>query len=160
MSKETFYFPHDYEPTSDPKIQALLGEYGGMGYGVFWRVTEMLHSDENHKIPLKEFIFIAIAKQMLADAKQIQAMLQYSINVCELFESDGEYFWSNRVNENFVRRAEISEKRALAGSMGGKAKQMLSKNKQNVAKERKGKEITTSVKTIDRMYGLKKKTIL
>jgi hypothetical protein len=87
-------------------------------------------------------------------------MLQYSINVCELFESDGEYFWSNRVNENFVRRAEISEKRALAGSMGGKAKQMLSKNKQNVAKERKGKEITTSVKTIDRMYGLKKKTIL
>ena len=53
MSKETFYFPHDYDPTGDPKMQALLGEFGGCGYGVFWRIIEMLHSDSSHKLPLK-----------------------------------------------------------------------------------------------------------
>ena len=33
--KKTFYFSHDFEPTSDPKIQALISEYGGLGYGSF-----------------------------------------------------------------------------------------------------------------------------
>ena len=41
--KETFYFQHDYEPTSDPKMQALVGEYGAAGYGVSWSIIEMLH---------------------------------------------------------------------------------------------------------------------
>jgi hypothetical protein len=28
MSKETFYFPHDYDSTSDPKMQAFIGIAG------------------------------------------------------------------------------------------------------------------------------------
>jgi len=36
--KKTFYFSHDFEPTSDPKIQALISEYGGLGYGIWWRI--------------------------------------------------------------------------------------------------------------------------
>ena len=26
--KEAFYFPHDYEAMGDPKLQALVGEFG------------------------------------------------------------------------------------------------------------------------------------
>lgn len=136
MAKETFYFSHDYEPTSDPKIQALLGEYGGLGYGVYWRVVEMLHSDENHKLPLKDYIFLAIAKQMLASAEQIKAIIVFATTQCELLVSDGEYVWSNRVNANFLRRQEISEKRSLAGRAGAIAKQNLAKP----SKEKKRKE--------------------
>ena len=123
MKKESFYFPHDYEPTSDPKIQALLGEYGGMGYGVFWRIVEMLHSASDHKIPIKDYIVVAIAKQMLSNSKQIQEIIEISINTCELFISDGKFLWSSRVNNNISIRQEISEKRALAGRKGGIAKQ-------------------------------------
>jgi hypothetical protein len=140
MNKETFYFPHDYEPTSDPKIQALLGEYGGMGYGVFWRVVEMMHSNAEHKLPLKQYIFLAIAKQMLASAEQTEAIIHFAILPCELFISDGEYFWSNRVNENFKRRMEISEIRSKAGRIGAIAKQKLASAEQNLAKPGKGKE--------------------
>lgn len=140
MKKESFYFPHDYEPTSDPKIQALLGEYGGMGYGVFWRVVEMLHSASDHKIPIKDYIVVAIAKQMLSNAKQIKDIIDFSINTCELFASDGKYLWSDRVNNNITIRQEISSKRALAGRKGGLSKQNVAIAKQNVAKERKGKE--------------------
>jgi hypothetical protein len=140
MNKETFYFPHDYEPTSDPKIQALLGEYGGMGYGVFWRVIEMMHSNAEHKLPLKQYIFLAIAKQMLASAEQTEAIIHFAILPCELFISDGEYFWSNRVNENFKRRMEISEIRSKAGRIGAIAKQKLASAEQNLAKPGKGKE--------------------
>jgi len=57
--KESYYFSHDYEPTSDPKIAALLGEFGAVGYGIFWRIVEMLHSSKDHQIPKKKYIYSA-----------------------------------------------------------------------------------------------------
>ena len=140
MTKESYYFPHDYEPTGDPKIQALIGEYGATGYGIFWRVVEMLHSNAEHKLPFKKYIFLAIAKQLLTSVQQTEAIIQYCINDCELFVSDGEFFWSKRVNTNFERRAQISEIRSNAGKAGVIAKQMLAIAKQNQANTSKGKE--------------------
>jgi len=150
MSKEAYYFSHDYDPTGDPKIQALLAEYGGLGYGVFWRITEMLHSDEKHKLPLKQYIFIAIAKQMLTSAEQIEAIIKYCIMVCELFVSDGVYFYSNRVNSNFEKRTELSEKRSLAGKAGAIAKQNLANTSKG--KERKGKEIKGNINKEEKSF--------
>jgi hypothetical protein len=150
MSKEAYYFSHDYDPTGDPKIQALLAEYGGLGYGVFWRITEMLHSDEKHKLPLKQYIFIAIAKQMLTSAEQIEAIIKYCIMVCELFVSDGDFFYSNRVNSNFEKRSELSEKRAVAGRAGAIAKQNLANASKG--KERKGKEIKVNIKKEEKSF--------
>jgi hypothetical protein len=146
VGKETYYFSHDYEPTSDPKIQALLGEYGGLGYGVYWRIVEMLHSDESHKLPLKQYVFLAIAKQMLTSAEQIQTIITFATTQCELFISDGEFVWSRRVNDNFLHRKEISEKRALAGRAGAIAKQNLAKH--GKGKERKRKEKKEYIKEI------------
>lgn len=146
MSKESFYFPHDYDPTGDPKMQALLGEFGGTGYGVFWRVIEMMHSDSEHKLPLKQYIYLAIAKQMLTNAEQIQAIINYCINPCELFISDDAFFWSNRVNDNFNKRAQISEVRSVAGKAGAIAKQKLANtSKEKKKKEKKNKEENKSI---------------
>jgi plasmid maintenance system killer protein len=139
MSKEAFYFPHDYEAIGDPKLQALVGEFGAVGYGVFWRIIEMLHSDQEHKLPLKQYIYIAIAKQMLTSAEQIEAIVKQNINVYELFDSDGQFFWSDRVNRNFEMRAQLSEKRSVAGKLGAIAKQNLAKLSKG--KEKKEKEI-------------------
>ena len=145
MAKEAYYFSHDYDPTGDPKMGAMLGEYGGMGYGCFWRIVEMLHSDETHRLPLKKYIFIAIAKQMLTSSEIIENFIKKCIEDYELLQSDGQIFWSNRVDRNLGKRAEISEKRANAGRKGGLnkaiAKQKIAIAKQNVAKERKGKEL-------------------
>lgn len=143
MSKETFYFPHDYDAAADPKIQALIGKYGGLGYGIFWRTIEMLHSSSGHKLPLKPYIYSAIAKQMLTTDEQMLEVISYCIDFCELFSSNGEYFWSNRVNQNFEKRAKISEKRSFAGKLGVAAKANAKQNLANVSKgkEKKGKEI-------------------
>lgn len=152
MAKDKFWFKHDYEPTGDPKIQALVADYGGFGYGVYWRIVEMLHSDAAHKLPLKQYIFIAIAKQMEANAKQnkaniklpeilpeqIHALLSECINVYELFHSDGTFFWSNRVFRNIDDKNTISVKRAESGSKGGKAKNDKANAKQSLA--RRGEE--------------------
>lgn len=155
--KETFYFAHDYEPTSDPKIQALIGNYGAIGYGVYWRVIEMLHSDPTHRLPIKNYIFEAIAKQMLTNASEIQKLLTDCIENYELFEANSTHLWCNRVDRNIATRLAISEKRSAAGKIGGKGRSTqknteiafdkdLETNeieaiaKQMLAKKRKGKE--------------------
>jgi len=142
-TKDTYYFPHDYEPTSDPKIQALIGEFGASGYGIFWRVVEMLHSDQNHKLPFKQYVFLAIAKQMLANAEQIKAIIDYCIDPCELLYKDADFFWSNRVLHNIQERAKLSEIRSIAGKAGAFAKQKQAKASKG--KEKKGKEIKNNI---------------
>jgi Domain of unknown function (DUF4373) len=133
MAKNAYYFPHDFDPAGDPKMQAMLGSFGGMGYGIFWRIVEMLHADESHKLKLKKYIYEAIAKQMLTTPKQVEELIMYCIETAELFLTDGESIWSNRVFRNIDRRTSISEVRSEAGKRGAIAKQ-------NIAKERKGKE--------------------
>jgi len=159
-AKDTYYFPHDYEPTSDPKIQALIGEFGASGYGIFWRIIEMLHSEQNHKLPFKKYVFLAIAKQMLTSAEQIQAIIDYCIEPCELFDKDMDYFWSNRVLTNINERAKLSEIRRIAGRAGAIAKQKLAKPSKG--KEMKGnnkennKENNIAFETFWNLYDKKK----
>lgn len=148
MAKETYYFQHDYEPTSDPKIQALLGEFGGVGYGIFWRIVEMLHSDETHKLPKKKFVYSAIAKQMSTSVEQLEAILEYMIDTCELFQQDSDFIWSERVLRNIDARDAIREKRSIAGKASAEARKkatlvehLLTHVQQNPTKEKKGKEI-------------------
>ena len=77
---------------------------------------------------------------MLTNAEQIQAIINYCINPCELLISDDDYFWSNRVNSNFEKRAQISEVRSLAGKAGAIAKQKLAKPSKGKEKKEKEKE--------------------
>jgi hypothetical protein len=147
--KDTFYFQHDYEPTADPKIQALLHKFGGIGYGLWWRIIEMLHSDEQHKIQHKKYIILAIAGQMSTSVEQVQEFLNFCINDVELLISDGEYFYSERVNRNIDKRNDISLKRSFAGKKSAEqrntsstnAEQVLTSVQQNPTKKRKEKEI-------------------
>lgn len=120
--KDAYYFSHDYNPTSDPKIQALIGEYGAVGYGIFWRIVEMLHEDELHKLPCKQYIYLALAKQLLTSVEQVSSIVDYCINVCELFQSDNTFFWSERVIRNISKRTEISNKRSKAGKISAESR--------------------------------------
>ncbi len=173
---KAFYFQHDYDPLGDPKLSALVGEFGAVGYGLYWRLVEMLHTDQNHKLPHKRFIYVAIAKQMLTSVEQVEQLLCYAIDVCELFESDGELFWSNRVMRNIEKRAELSKKRSVAGKMSSERRQTTSKIstsvkqvlthdqqmptsvQQNPTKEKKEKE--SKVKEIKEIKEIKEKETL
>ena len=118
MARSTFYFQHDYDPTGDPKIQALVGEYGAVGYGIYWRIVEMLHSDDTHMMPNKRYIYTAIAKQMLTDVATVEKIVGDCITEFELFQTDDSHFWSNRVFINVQRREDLKQKRAEAGRKG------------------------------------------
>lgn len=145
MKGDAYYFQHDYNPANDPKIICLLGNYGGLGYGIFWRVIEMLHQEKSHKLPLKNYVFEAIAKQMLTSVEQIEEVIKKCIDDYELFQGDQLFFWSNRVLQNIKKQNEISEVRSKAGKASVLARQISTNVEQsltngNKGKERKGKE--------------------
>lgn len=143
MPTETLWFPHDLDSTDDPKMQALIGKYEAWGYGIFWRISEMLHSTKhsnNHRLPFKKYIFLAIAKQltsnaqqMEANAKQIENLVTDCIELFELLVTDGEFFWSKRVDRNMEKRQNISIVRQKAGQKGGKSKKLQAIAKQTEA---------------------------
>ena len=122
MARNAFYFQHDYDPTGDPKIQALVGEYGAVGYGIYWRVVEMLHSDATHMLPKKKYVYTALAKQMLVDVASVEKIIEDCVLEFELFQSDDGHIWSNRVFLNVKKRQELQEKRVEAGKKSAKSR--------------------------------------
>lgn len=132
MAKDTFYFQHDYEPLSDPKLLALVGEFGAAGYGIFWRIVEMLHSDESHRLGHEKYIYSAIAKQMSTPVEQVEEVINYAIVVCKLFVSDGESYWSERVYRNVEKREEIADKKRKAGLASAQARAEMVKKATHV----------------------------
>ena len=139
MIKE--YFSHDYDPISDIKMMVMVSEWGGIGYGFYWRIVELLHKSEDNTFEFTPLNTLAIAKQMKVDAKQITAFVDDCVNVFELFKRENDKVFCERVFRNIGKRKEISEVRKAAGSKGGaaKAKQNVAIAKQNVAKEIKSK---------------------
>lgn len=117
MSKEAYYFSHDANARHDPKILAMRSECGIQGYGVYWVIIEMLRESEDFKLPMKKLTFNAIAMQVLCkdyakdDAK---SFVENCIKEYELFETDGEFFWSKSLLKRMDKKNDVSEKRRAA----------------------------------------------
>ncbi len=114
MSKETFYFSHDYNARNDIKIQALLVEQGAVGYGVYWIIVEILHEESVKKLKLDDMTYVAIARQASTSVEQARVIVECCLKY-ELFTEDDGYFFSKRILKNIEMRMSVSEKRAKAG---------------------------------------------
>ncbi len=120
MPQETFYFPHDYNPLEDSNLQSFIGVYGAVGYGVFWRVVEKLHSSLNHRLPHTKLTYLSVAGQLSVPVEKVQEMVEACVETFQLFYSDGESFGSSRVDRNIEKRAEVVKQRSNAGKESAK----------------------------------------
>lgn len=150
--KKTYYFQHDFEAISDPKIQYLIAKFGAEGYGLWWRIVEMLHQDENNRLPLKEYIYFGLENQLSVDCGIVKDFIKSCIDDVQLLQTDGEYFWSDRVLKNVGKMQQLKEKRSQAGKKSAEKRadneavatsveQVLTSVEQNPTKEKKRKEI-------------------
>ncbi|MCA1021818.1 Lin1244/Lin1753 domain-containing protein [Halobacillus litoralis] len=131
MSKEAYYFSHDSNARNDPKIMAMISEHGIQGYGMFWVVVEMLREQEEYKLPVKKYVFNALAMQTQCGADAMQSFVDACINEYELFESDGEFFWSNSLKKRMNKKNTKSEKaKKAAEARWNKARQNKDSDKQ------------------------------
>jgi len=120
MAQETLYFSHDYNPFGDTQFEAFVSKHKAIGYAVYWRLVEMLHSNASHLLPFEQHIYMSIAFKFSLTPKEVESVIEDCINEFKLFSSDGIYFWSERVLKNIAKMKEEKSKKSKAGKKGAK----------------------------------------
>lgn len=135
------YFPHDYDAFSDPKIQNIMVDFGVTGYGAFWYIVEQLYQNDG-VLPLSQYKAFAFALHL--DCKIIASIIQdYN-----LFENDGENFWSNAVNARVDRMKKVSELRRSSAASRWNSSNSNSESKSNANAEQKHGNINININNI------------
>ena len=110
--KDAFYFSHDSNAKDDPKIVLLIESLGLEGYGIYWVLVEILRDQEDFRYPMS--LLGAIARKYNSTADKVKAVV---INY-NLFQfDDDDFFYSKSLKERMLIRAEIREKRSIAGKI-------------------------------------------
>ena len=102
MSKETYYFSHDYNARTDEKIKLLIRKHGLRGYGIFWAIVEDLYNNANALRMDCE----GIAFELREDIETIKSVIQDF----DLFQIKDNYFGSLSVQERLNKRLSKSAK--------------------------------------------------
>ena len=166
MAKDqSYYFSHDVTASSDPKIVAMISEYGMIAYAWWWIILEKLASYEDYKLPLKRYTFLALDNELGVKNKENLTCVEHVFkqnehvfeqnelcSMCsflfvnslisdyELLACDDEYFWSpsltRRLEFRKVKNEELREKRRLAGIKSGEARRKNEQKRTRVQQER------------------------
>jgi hypothetical protein len=122
---DSAWFPHDIDSSSDIKMVALTGAFGGIGYAVFWRTIEILHNEPEHFIDLEGPAIVAIATQMQVPQERVTEILQACCTKSlGLLKLDEGRITSGRVFRNIEARKENIELKKQAAQTrwsGGKS---------------------------------------
>ncbi len=137
MSKETFYFSHDYNVRSDEKIKCLIRKHGMQGYGIWWVILEDLYNNAN----AMRTDYNGIAYDLRVDSEIVKSI----INDFGLFIVENGFFGSKSIETRLSERNSKSEKARESAfkrwnKTDGDAKAMPTQCEGNAKKERKEKE--------------------
>lgn len=133
-NKERYYFSHDSNALSDPKILIMRADYGLEGYGLYWALLEMMRNEADYMLEYTNNSFRAI--KSLTNAKiDVGQFIDTCINDYQLFVLDKE---KNRFySKSFLRRMQEYEKKLeikrANGRLGGRPRKNgnASENKPN-----------------------------
>ena len=137
MSKDTFYFSHDYNARNDQKVKKLMSKHGYLGYGIFWAIVEDLYNNANSL----HLDYDSIAFDLRTTTELVESI----INDFELFVINGDTFGSLSIQKRLDERDLKSKKaRESARYRWDKEKDdadaLQPESDANAIKERKGKE--------------------
>lgn len=176
MAKDqSYYFSHDVDAFNDPKIVAMISEYGVIAYAWWWIIIEKLASYEDYKLPLKKYTFVALDNELGMKNEQNSTCVEHMfnknehvleqntfcsfcsflfinalINDFELLACDDEFFWSPSLTRRFelrkTKNEEISQKRRLAGLKSGEARRKNEQKRTSVEQKRTSVEQNELIK--------------
>ena len=102
MSKDTFYFSHDYNARNDIKIKRLIARHKFTGYGIYWAIVEELYNNAN-ALPLD---YECIAFDLNIDIELLKSI----INDFDLFVIYNGFFSSLSIQKRLEERNKKSLK--------------------------------------------------
>jgi len=137
MSKDTYYFSHDYNARNDQKIKKLISKHGYLGYGIFWAIVEDLYNNAN----ALHLDYDSIAFDLRTNTELIKSI----ITEFDLFIINGDIFGSMSIQKRLDERDKKSKKaRESASYRWNKNKEdanaLQTQSYSNAIKESKVKE--------------------
>lgn len=97
------YFSHDFNARNDTKLTKVFMKHGVSGIGIYWCIIEMLYEESGY-LDISEYERIAF--ELRVNIETIKSIIE-NFN---LFENDGEKFWSNSAISRIKQRMEKSQK--------------------------------------------------
>lgn len=113
MTKETFWFRHDYDAADDDKTMLLIEQLGLEGYGIYWILIEKLRGRKDYKMPFS--VVPSLARRYMTTPEKMKTVItQYG-----LFEYDDDgFFYSVSLIERMTALEDLKNKRSIAGKIG------------------------------------------
>lgn len=136
-NKDAYYFSHDANALTDPKILAMRCDYGMEGYGLYWAIIEMLRNEEKYKLDYDKNTFRAI-KSLTNTTINIEKYMNDCIEDYQLFKLENNKFFSNSL---LKRMEEYDHKKAISRENGRKGG--APKGNQNARKSKENNQETT-----------------
>ena len=143
MSKDSYYFSHDSNAHTDPKIIDLLMDLKAEGYGVYWVILEMLRNENGYKLSNQDYNAIAYMAHSTAEVVE-KVILNYNLFQVDL---DG-YFWSDSLIDRMKHlnaKREVLRINAIKRWNDAKAMQKHKPSEYSKVKESKVKESKVKV---------------
>ena len=119
MDKDTFYFQHDFNARSDPKMISLQMKHNMEGVGVYWCIIEMLY--ENQGYIQKEY-------------DRISFVLRVNEEIVKSVVEDFDLF---TLKDDFISSKRVIEQLQFRMSKSTKATRSINKRWDEVRKKRK-----------------------
>lgn len=120
------FFKHQVNALDDEKLFKLFRKEGMAGYGVWWRLLEMLGGVKEHRLQ-RDYEDIAF-KMYHPD---IAELIKRVVEDYGLFKTNKDYFWNSSFMSQMEDLNARYQKRAAAGSKGGKRKAELKQSQSN-----------------------------
>lgn len=111
------YFIHDVNASQDSKILRLLMKHGNIGYGIFWRIIEIM-AQSNDGYLSADFNLLGY---LLREKNELVKSVVCDFGLFE-FSTDSKSFTSNRLQRNIISAVEKSEKMRQAGIKSGESR--------------------------------------
>ena len=120
--KDAYYFSHDSNARNDQRLMRIRMKHGIAGYGVYFGIIEILREQSEYYLYKNEITTIAY------DLRVDETMVEDIILNYDLFEIDGDTFFSRSLTRRMEKLDEKREQRAKAGRKGGIATSLLKQN--------------------------------
>lgn len=130
------YFIHDVNASQDSKILRLLMKHGNIGYGIFWRIIEIM-AQSNDGYLSADFNLLGY---LLREKNELVKSVVCDFGLFE-FSTDSKSFTSNRLQRNIISAVEKSEKMRQAGIKSGESR----KNKSSTEVQQEFNKCSTDV---------------
>jgi hypothetical protein len=136
--KEAYYFSHDSNAASDPKIVQMLSVYGFEGYGWYWRLIEVMRDQKDYKIDVGgKYSYQGLANTCSTDPEQMLNFVKDCVEHFKLFTLQENFLSSKSLVARMGKKEDIRRKRSEAGKKSAEKRKKLSNKINGVEKQEK-----------------------